>query len=47
MLLDRKTQKAVWSSIIQLTSDVSIADSQRQALSQQLAAELLNRVPTN
>ncbi|WP_421287109.1 DUF4136 domain-containing protein [Aeromonas veronii] len=47
VLLDRKTQKAVWSSIIQLTSDVSIADSQRQALSQQLAAELLHRVPTN
>lgn len=47
VLLDRKTQKAVWSSIIQLTSDVSIADSQRQALSQQLAAELLNRIPTD
>ena len=47
VLLDRKAQKAVWSSIISLTSDVAIADSQRQALSQQLAAKLLNAVPAN
>ncbi|WP_042012732.1 DUF4136 domain-containing protein [Aeromonas fluvialis] len=47
VLRDRKTEKAVWSSIIQLTSDVSITDSQRQAFSQQLAAKLLHRVPTN
>ncbi|MGY3914370.1 DUF4136 domain-containing protein [Aeromonas australiensis] len=47
VLIDRNTGKAVWSSIIQLTSDTSIADSQRQLLSQQLAAELLHRVPNH
>lgn len=46
-LLDRKTQQAVWISIIQLASDVSIANSQRQALSQQIAAELLHAVPAH
>ncbi|MFE8730094.1 DUF4136 domain-containing protein, partial [Aeromonas hydrophila] len=41
VLLDRKTQKAVWSSVTSLASDAAIADNQRQALSQQLAAKLL------
>ncbi|WP_421187057.1 DUF4136 domain-containing protein [Aeromonas enteropelogenes] len=45
VLLDRRTQQAVWSSAISLASDVAIADSQRQQLSQQLAAELLSSVP--
>ena len=47
LLLDRRTQQAVWSSAITLASDVAITDSQRQQLSQQLAAELLSSVPGN
>lgn len=47
VLLDRKTQKAIWSSVISLASDAAIADNQRQALSQQLAAKLLAPVPTH
>lgn len=47
VLLDRKTEKAVWGSVISLASDVTIADSERQTLSQQLAAKLLGSVPTH
>ncbi|MGL4249692.1 MAG: DUF4136 domain-containing protein [Aeromonas sp.] len=47
VLLDRKTQKAVWSSVISLASDSPVADNQRQQLSMQLAAKLLENIPTN
>ncbi|WP_033135971.1 DUF4136 domain-containing protein [Aeromonas finlandensis] len=46
-LLDRKTQKAVWGSVISLASDAPVAESQRQALSHLLAAKLLGSVPTH
>jgi len=45
VLIDRHTQKAVWSSVISLASDSPVAESQRQALSEQLAATLLDSVP--
>lgn len=45
MLLDRKTQQSVWSSAIQLASDVPIAEDERNQLSQQLAAQLLGSLP--
>jgi len=45
VLLDRQTQQAVWSSVISLTSDVAIAEGQRQQLSLQLAAKLLENIP--
>ncbi|MNR59971.1 hypothetical protein D3C85_1813520 [compost metagenome] len=45
MLLDRKTQQTVWSSAIQLASDVPIDDDARGQLSQQLAEQLLGALP--
>jgi len=45
VLLDRRTQQAVWSSAISLASDVAIAEGERQQLSQQLAAKMLNALP--
>ncbi|MFC5706551.1 DUF4136 domain-containing protein [Aeromonas eucrenophila] len=45
MLLDRKTQQTVWSSAIQLASDVPIDDDARSQLSQQLAEQLLGALP--
>lgn len=46
VLLDRKSQKAVWSSVISLASDSPVADNQRQQLSLELAAKLLESMPT-
>lgn len=40
-----RTQQAVWSSAISLASDVAIAEGERQQLSQQLAAKMLNALP--
>lgn len=45
VLLDRKTQQRVWSSAIQLASDVPIDDESRRQLSQQLADQLLDKLP--
>ena len=45
LLLDRRTQQTVWSSAIQLASDVPVAEEARSQLSQQLAAQLLGALP--
>jgi hypothetical protein len=45
LLIDRRTQQSVWSSAIQLASDVPIAEDARSQLSQQLAAQLLGSLP--
>ena len=45
VLLDRRTQQAVWSSAIQLASDVAIPDESRRQLSQQLAGQMLDSLP--
>ncbi|WP_349921212.1 DUF4136 domain-containing protein [Aeromonas veronii] len=45
LLLDRQSQQTVWSSAIQLASDVPIDDDSRRQLSQQLAAQLLGALP--
>lgn len=46
VLLDRRTQQAVWSSAISLASDVAITEGDRQQLSRQLAAKMLDSLPT-
>jgi hypothetical protein len=46
VLLDRRTQQAVWSSAISLASDVAIPEASRRQLSQQLASQMLNALPT-
>jgi hypothetical protein len=46
VLLDRRTQQAVWSSTISLASDVAIPEASRRQLSQQLASQMLNTLPT-
>ena len=45
LLIDRRTQQSVWSSAIQLASDVPVAEDERSQLSQQLAAQLLGSLP--
>ncbi|MEV3815383.1 DUF4136 domain-containing protein [Aeromonas salmonicida] len=45
VLLDRRTQQAVWSSAIQLASDVAIPDESRRQLSLQLAGQMLDSLP--
>ncbi|MFQ2450045.1 hypothetical protein ACK31P_16140 [Aeromonas caviae] len=47
VLLDGHSQKAVWSSAIQLASDVPVAEEARGQLSQQLAAQLLDSLPSD
>jgi hypothetical protein len=46
VLLDGHSQKAVWSSAIQLASDVPVAEEARGQLSQQLAVQLLGSLPS-
>ena len=45
ILLDRTHQQAVWSSVIQLTTDSAIPASDRAAFSQELAAKMLDKLP--
>lgn len=45
LLLDRQTQQTVWSSAIQLASDVPVDDATRRQLSQLLADKLLGALP--
>ena len=45
LLIDRRTQQSVWSSAIQLASDVPVAEDERSQLSQQLATQLLDSLP--
>lgn len=45
ILLDRTHQQAVWSSVIQLTTDSPIPESERAAFSQDLAAKMLDKLP--
>ncbi|MGY3858918.1 DUF4136 domain-containing protein [Aeromonas intestinalis] len=45
LLLDRQSQQTVWSSAIQLASDVPIDDDSRRQLSHQLATQLLGALP--
>ena len=47
LLIDRRTQQSVWSSAIQLASDVPVAEEARGQLSQQLAAQLLGSLPSD
>ena len=47
VLLDGHSEKGVWSSAIQLASDVPVAEEARGQLSQQLAAQLLGSLPSD
>ncbi|MFM4703324.1 hypothetical protein [Aeromonas bivalvium] len=45
IMLDSQRQQSAWSSVIQLTTDQAIAESQRAAFSQELVGKMLSTLP--